>query len=153
VHPAISGGASALVSVRTVHGHLLQEHPATLEHLRQPFIRDVVTPGGDRDRQAIAANAFPIVSGSPADPLLRYMRYWIERGHQEAGQPLGPGALADLDRLDAALNAPAFRYVLLLERGDLLFIDNPRIAHDRTAYGDDPARPRLMLRLWLNGGG
>ena len=153
VHPAASGGASALVSVRTVHGHLLREHPATVARLREPFLRDVVTPGGSRDRQAIAANAFPIFSGSPADPLLRYMRYWIERGHQEAGQPLGPGALADLDRLDAALNAPAFRHAFLLEPGDLLFIDNHRIAHDRTAYVDDPSRPRLMLRLWLNGSG
>ena len=47
------------------------------------------------------------------------MRYWIERGHQEAVQPLGPGALADLDRLDAALNAPAFRHVFVVEPGDL----------------------------------
>jgi hypothetical protein len=151
VHPAASGGASALVSARTVHGHLLREHPGTVARLGQPFLRDVVTPGGSRDPQAIAANAFPIFSGSPADPLLRYMRFWIERGQREAGQPLGPRALADLDRLDAALNAPAFRHELWLESGDLLFIDNHRIAHDRTAYADDPARPRLMLRLWLNG--
>lgn len=153
VRPALSGGASALVSVRTVYRHLLREHPDTVARLRQPFIRDVVTPGGDRDPEAIAANAFPILSGPPADPRLRYMRYWIEQGQKQVGQPLGPGALADLDRLDAALNAPAFRHVFAMEPGDLLFLDNQRIAHDRTAYVDDPSRPRLMLRLWLNEGG
>ena len=150
VRPAASGGASALVSVRTVLGHLLRHHPATVARLRQSFIRDVVTPGGARDPEAITANAFPIVSGAAADPILRYMRLWIERGQQEVGQPLGPRALADFDRLDAALNAPAFRHVFALEAGDLLFIDNHRIAHDRTAYLDDPSQPRLMLRLWLN---
>jgi alpha-ketoglutarate-dependent taurine dioxygenase len=110
----------------------------------------VVTPGGDRDRQAILANTFPIFSGSPADPTMRYMRYWIEKGQQEAGHPLDAGALADLDRLDAALNAPEFRHEFLLLPGDLLLLDNHRITHDRTTYRDEPSQPRLMLRLWLN---
>ncbi|MEY4354142.1 MAG: hypothetical protein RLZZ609_2383 [Cyanobacteriota bacterium] len=150
VRPAASGGASALASVRAVHGHLLQEDPALVARLSRCFIRDVVTPGGDRDRQAILANAFPIFSGSPADPTMRYMRYWIEKGQQEAGHPLDAGALADLDRLDAALNAPEFRHEFLLLPGDLLLLDNHRITHDRTTYRDEPSQPRLMLRLWLN---
>jgi hypothetical protein len=150
VRPAASGGASALASVRAVHGHLLQQDPALVVRLRRSFIRDVVTPGGDRDRQAILANTFPIFSGSPADPTMRYMRYWIEKGQQEAGHPLDAGALADLDRLDAALNAPEFRHEFLLLPGDLLLLDNHRITHDRTTYRDEPSQPRLMLRLWLN---
>jgi hypothetical protein len=32
-----------------------------------------------------------------------------------------------------------------------LFCDNHKTAHDREAYRDDPAAPRLMVRLWLNG--
>ncbi|MFN5465973.1 MAG: TauD/TfdA family dioxygenase [Cyanobacteriota bacterium] len=150
VRPAASGGASALASVRAVHGLLLQQDPALVVRLRRSFIRDVVTPGGDRDRQAILANTFPIFSGSPADPTMRYMRYWIEKGQQEAGHPLDAGALADLDRLDAALNAPEFRHEFLLLPGDLLLLDNHRITHDRTTYRDEPSQPRLMLRLWLN---
>jgi hypothetical protein len=150
VRPAASGGASALASVRAVHGLLLQQDPALVVRLRRSFIRDVVTPGGDRDRQAILANTFPIFSGSPADPTMRYMRYWIEKGQQKAGHPLDAGALADLDRLDAALNAPEFRHEFLLLPGDLLLLDNHRITHDRTTYRDEPSQPRLMLRLWLN---
>ena len=150
VRPAASGGASAVASARAVHGDLLQRHPATVERLRQSFLRDVVTPGGARDQEEIRANAFPIFSGPPADPILRYMRYWIETGQRVAGLPLGPEALADLDRLDAALNAPRFRHEFSLEAGELLFLDNHRVAHDRTAYVEAPDSPRLMLRLWLN---
>ncbi len=68
----------------------------------------------------------------------------------EAGHPLGQRALADLDALDATLQAPRFRHEFLLEAGDLLFVDNHRLAHDRTAYSDGAGPPRLMLRLWVN---
>jgi hypothetical protein len=150
IQPAASGGLSAVASVRAIQAHLLRTDPAMLARLRRPYIRDVVTPGGDRDRAAIQANAFPILAGPPADPILRYMRHWIETGHQRAGQPLDPQVLADFDQLDAALNDPLFRHAFSLKRGDLLFLDNHRIVHGRTAYGEDPARPRRMLRLWLN---
>ncbi|MEB3316680.1 MAG: TauD/TfdA family dioxygenase [Cyanobacteriota bacterium] len=150
VRPAASGGASAVASARAVHTHLLSTQPELVARLRRPFIRDVVTPGGDRRRAVIKANAFPIFAGSLEDPTLRYMRHWIETGQREAGQPLGPRDLADLDALDAALTSERFRHAFLLAPGDLLFVDNHRLAHDRTAYVDDPERPRLLLRLWVN---
>jgi hypothetical protein len=150
VRPATSGGASAVASARAVHNHLLSAQPELVARRRRPFLRDVVTPGGDRRRAAIAANAFPIFAGPPEDPTLRYMRHWIETGQREAGQPLGPRALADLDALDAALASPRFRHAFLLAPGDLLFVDNHRLAHDRTAYVDAVKQPRLMLRLWVN---
>ena len=150
VRPAASGGASAVASARAVHNHLLATQPDLVARLRQPFMRDVVTPGGDRRRRVIEANAFPIFAGPPEDPTLRYMRHWIETGQREAGHPLGPRALADLDALDAALDSPRFRHTFLLRPGDLLFVDNHRLAHDRTAYVDGVEAPRLMLRLWVN---
>ncbi len=150
LQPGASGGESAVASVAAVHAHLLGRDPALVERLREPFIRDVVTPGGNRDRDTLRANAFPIFAGAEDQPTLRYMRLWIERGQAEAGLPLGPRALADLDILDAALNAPGHRHDFRLEAGDLLLLDNHRIAHGRAAYNDDPQRPRRLLRLWLN---
>jgi hypothetical protein len=153
LQPGASGGDSAVASAAAVQAHLLGRDPALVERLRKPFIRDVVTPGGNRDREAIRANAFPIFAGAEDQPTLRYMRLWIERGQAEAGTPLGPEARADLDTLDAALNAPAHCHSFRLEAGDVLFLDNHRIAHGRAAYDDDPQRPRRLLRLWLNARG
>ena len=51
--------------------------------------------------------------------------------------------------LDAALAREDHVLPIQLDAGDLLFIDNTTIAHDRDAYEDDPSAPRLMLRLWL----
>lgn len=58
--------------------------------------------------------------------------------------PEESGALAELDtRLDEA--AIDFR----LEAGDIVMLDNRRIAHDRRPFTDDPDAPRLIERLWI----
>jgi hypothetical protein len=40
---------------------------------------------------------------------------------------------------------------MTLERGDLQFVHNHTLLHDRTAFDDfpEPARRRYLLRLWL----
>jgi len=40
---------------------------------------------------------------------------------------------------------------MTLERGDLQFVHNHTLLHDRTAFEDypEPARRRYLLRLWL----
>jgi alpha-ketoglutarate-dependent taurine dioxygenase len=34
--------------------------------------------------------------------------------------------------------------------GDMQFLDNRVILHSRTAYEDDPAHPRDLLRIWVD---
>lgn len=150
IRPAVEGGGSRLVSAVAVHAHLAAHHPEVLERLNRPFHRDVVTPGdADRALGLIRTNAFPVYSQGPDGPTLRYMRYWIEKGHERIGLPLDRCDREAFDRLDQLLNAPEFCHSFAMGAGDLLFIDNHRLAHDRAAYRDDPAAPRLMVRLWL----
>ena len=144
------GGGSRLVSVVAVHDQLAQTHPALLQHLKGSFHRDLVTPGSRNDLAGIKANRFPVFCDASDGPTLRYMRYWIETGHQRIGQPLEPLDRDAFDALDAALNDPQLRHDFAMAPGDLLFIDNHKVAHDREAYQDDPNAPRLMVRLWLN---
>jgi hypothetical protein len=150
IRAAPVGGGSRLVSVVAVHDQLAQSHPALLQRLKRFFHRDLVTPGSCNDLAGIKANRFPIFSDASDGPTLRYMRYWIEKGHQRIGQPLVSLDLEAFDALDAALNDPQLRYDFAMAPGDLLFIDNHKVAHDRDAYQDDPHAPRLMVRLWLN---
>jgi alpha-ketoglutarate-dependent taurine dioxygenase len=153
VRQAPVGGGSRLVSAVAVHDHLATHHPRQLERLHHRFHRDIVTPGSQPDPALIQANHFPIFSQSSDGPTLRYMRYWIEKGHERLSKPLSREDLDAFDTLDATLNDPTFRHDFPLAAGDLLFIDNHKLAHDREAYLDDPRAPRLMVRLWLNAGG
>jgi hypothetical protein len=151
IRQAPIGGGSRLVSGVAVHDYLCSHHPDVLARLKQPFHRDVVTPGAtDNALELIKKNSFPVFSDTNEGPTFRYMRYWIEKGHQRIGSPLDRSDLAAFDRLDQTLNDTEFRYDFNLNPGDLLFIDNHKLAHDRDAFIDDPQAPRLMVRLWLN---
>jgi len=149
VRQAPRGGESRLVSALQVHDDLQRSVPHLLDRLRGEFVRDVVTPGSERDPEVVRRNRFPVFAPG-GRVALRYMRYWIERGHARVGEPLDDEAVAAFDALDAALEDPRNVLRFRMEPGDLLFIDNTTVAHDRDGFVDDPHEPRLMLRLWLS---
>jgi alpha-ketoglutarate-dependent taurine dioxygenase len=49
------------------------------------------------------------------------------------------------------LNEPALRVEFALEQGDLFFVNNRWILHNRTAFEDHPEaeQRRHLVRLWL----
>ena len=153
VRQAPVGGGSRLASALAVHEHLQAVDPASLLRLKRWFYRDVVTPGVANPRALIANNQFPVFSDAADGPTLRYMRYWIEKGHERLGLPLADADRRAFDALDAALNHPRFCHSFQLQEGDILMVDNHKLVHDREAYEDTPLRPRHLIRLWLNEGG
>jgi hypothetical protein len=146
--PARSGGLSQVVSGVAVHDVLRRESPDVLEVLSRPFHFD--RRGGVRAGEAPTARS-PVLSQAGREPLYRYLRYWIEAGHEKAGEPLTPQQLRALDVLDGVLARPGLRAEFALKPGDMFFINNRWILHNRTAFEDhaDPARRRHLVRLWL----
>ncbi len=143
-----SGGSSKVVSAVQVHEVLRHRSSSLLEILYQDFIRDIVTPGADRDPKKIEANRFPIFCYK-ASLTMRYMRYWIERGHLITGVPLLNEEISAMDALDEELsrNEHVFRFQLL--PGDMLWVANRVVAHDRDAYTENVEYPRWLQRQWV----
>jgi hypothetical protein len=50
---------------------------------------------------------------------------------------------------EATANDPALYLDMDFRPGDVQWLRNAFVLHKRTAYEDDPARPRHLLRLWL----
>jgi len=145
---ARAGGASQIVSGRTAAQVLRREYPEALATLCRPFHVD--RRGGVREGEA-ATVLRPAIDCSQPEPLFRYLRYWIDAGHQKAGVPLTAEQHEALDRLDQVLNRQALRAEFSLEPGQLYFINNRWILHNRTAFEDypEPERRRHLVRLWL----
>ena len=151
LQPAREGGESRISSALTAHKVLQQACPQLLELLYCDFIRDIVTPGKHPTIQCRLQNRFPIFCHDPDRGLnFRYMRYWIETGQQCVGRPLTSIQVKALDALEQALEAPGTVATFTMQPGEMLWLDNRTVAHDRTAYVDDPLRPRCLLRMWLN---
>jgi alpha-ketoglutarate-dependent taurine dioxygenase len=145
---AHAGGLSQVVSGYSVHERLLAEHPDALDVLYRPFQFD--RRGGLRPGDAPTI-AFPIFSADGAELQIRYLRYWIEAGHEKAGVPLSAAQKTALDLFDSVANIPELRIEFHLEPGDIFFINNRWILHNRTAFEDnpEPERRRHLVRLWL----
>ena len=56
---------------------------------------------------------------------------------------------AALDLLDQLLEAPDNVVRFAMARGDLFWINNRRLAHNRTAYRDTPGNVRQLQRMWI----
>jgi len=148
VQTARSGGLSQVVSGYGVHNELLARHPDALELLYQPWHID--RRGGVRPGDAPTVQ-YPVLSRDERGLTYRYLRYWIEAGYEKIGRPLNEAQRQALDALDAVANDPALRVEFALEPGDMFFINNRWILHNRTAFvdHDEPERRRHLVRLWL----
>jgi alpha-ketoglutarate-dependent taurine dioxygenase len=148
LNTAKSGGESQVVSGHSVLDELRAEDADALEVLRRSFHFD--RRGGVRPGEEPTVR-FPIVAGDGPDLLIRYLRYWIEVGQEKAGQPLTAAQTKALDLLDRVAAQPRLRAEFMLRPGDMFFINNRWILHNRTAFEDhaEPERKRHYVRLWL----
>ena len=145
---ARSGGLSQMVSALSVHNRLRERHPAALETLYQPFHID--RRGGIRPGEGPTALA-PVFERHGHGLLCRYLRYWIHAGHDRAGVPLTAAQCDALDTLDRVAADPALRVEFALEPGQMYFINNRWLLHNRTGFEDhtEPELRRHLVRLWL----
>jgi alpha-ketoglutarate-dependent taurine dioxygenase len=146
---ARSGGVSQLVSGHAVYQRLRERHPDALRALGQPFHVD--RRGGVRPGEAPTVRV-PVVCRDESGLTWRYLRYWIEAGHEKAQEPLTPAQRDALDVLDETLRDPALRVEFNLAPGDLFFLNNRWLLHNRTAFEDhaEPEKRRHLVRLWLS---
>jgi len=148
IRPAKSGGASRNTCALRAHQRLVEEDAKSLSVLQQPHLRDIVTPGADRSQRM--RNQFPVFGDqSGRGVTCRYMRFWIEKGYENAGVAVPEGLIESLDALDGYLEEEGAVANFRLQRGEMLWVDNCTTLHDRTGYEDDPDAPRLLLRQWV----
>jgi alpha-ketoglutarate-dependent taurine dioxygenase len=145
---AKAGGRSQIVSGYAVHNQLLRDHPRELAILYQPF--QVDRRGGVREGETPTVPV-PVFHAHDHQLLVRYLRYWIEAGHEKIGQPLTVEQKRALDVLDETLNRRELRVEFDLKPGEMYFINNRWTLHNRTAFEDhaDAERRRHLVRLWL----
>ncbi|MEO8345206.1 MAG: TauD/TfdA family dioxygenase [Betaproteobacteria bacterium] len=149
LQPAKAGGLSALVSSVTIYNELRERRPELACLLFEPLATDrrgEVPPG------AAPYFAIPVFNWHANTLSAMYQRQYIDSAQRFAGAPrLTPAHVEALDLFDALADDPALHLTMALEPGDIQFVHNHALLHDRTAFEDfpDPTRRRHLLRLWL----
>ncbi|MEZ5560344.1 MAG: TauD/TfdA family dioxygenase [Pseudomonadales bacterium] len=147
LQPARTGGQSRIVSTVTLFNQLLAERPDLTPRLFEPFKLD------GRGEHRPGSPPFSLIAPCAyADGTLRtfYHSEYMRSVERLAGGALSDDERAVLDFYDRVAADPAVHLDMWLEAGDMQFLSNHCIAHARTAYTDDPERPRHLLRLWLS---
>jgi hypothetical protein len=143
------GGASALVSSTTLYNELRARRPELAACLFEPLATDrrgEVPPG------AKPYFEIPVFNWFAGRLSAIYQRQYINSAQRFADAPrLNVQQCEALDLLDALADDPALHFTMELQPGDMQFVHNHTLLHDRTAFDDwpEPQRRRHLLRLWL----
>jgi alpha-ketoglutarate-dependent taurine dioxygenase len=146
LHPAPRGGISRFISLYAVHNQMLARHPRALARLYQPMFMD---------RQAEHAPEAPKVSWVPMFSWdgrrlqARLSSGLVRKGYalMEIAPP--PDVQDALAALTEVLDDPALTIEFTIARGQIQLLNNREFGHYRSAFEDDPAAPRHLVRLWV----
>jgi hypothetical protein len=143
------GGASLLVSALSIYNAMREECPELLARLLLPMPHDRrgEVPAGMKPYFEI-----PVYSWFANQLTVFYQRQYFDSAQRfPAARPLSNEDVRALDRFDAIANDPRLNLPMRLLPGDMQFVHNHNILHDRTGFEDwpEPQRKRHLLRLWL----
>ncbi|MFD0828033.1 TauD/TfdA family dioxygenase [Neobacillus sp. M.A.Huq-85] len=145
---AKSGGLSSIASAVAIYNEILEKHPEYLDILYRPFAHDL--RGEETEGQAPVVQS-PIFSYYDGKLSCRYIRQYVESAQSKTGIPLSQEEIEAFDFIDSLTHDENFHIDMMMEPGDMQFVNNYTVFHSRTHFEDyeEEDKKRYLLRLWL----
>lgn len=147
---ALSGGRSLLASAETALAITAELRPDLAPVLFEPLATD---RRGEIPEGADPWFGIPVLSWYREQLTVQYQRTYIDSASRLAGAPRPTSRQVEaMDLWDEILDRPDVHLTMDLEPGDMQFVHNHSLLHDRTAFVDrpEPSRRRHLLRLWVS---
>lgn len=147
---AKQGGASLLVSSTTIFNEMRRQRPDLLKLLLEPIATD---RRGEVPAGMLPYFLIPVFSYHQGFLTSIYQRQYIDSAQRFVDAPrLTAAHVEALDMFDNLANNPELNFAMQLQAGDLQFVYNHTMLHDRTGFEDwpDDQQKRHLLRLWLS---
>jgi hypothetical protein len=146
VRPAREGGLSLVASSAAVYNAMLERYPCLVGVLYDRFNLDW---RGEQPPGEPGWYSEPVYAWHEGKLSCRFSATLIESAQRVSGEPLTPVQREALQRVEEL--AEELCVQVAFRPGDLQFISNYRVLHDRTAFSDDGDRERgrLLYRVWL----
>lgn len=147
---AQEGGASLLVSTETIYNEMMQLRPDLAELLFQPIATD---RRGEVPEGAKPYFEIPVFNWYQGRLTGIYQRQYINSAQRfHDAMRLSEQHIEALNLFDSLANEPSLHLSMQLEHGDMQFVHNHSMLHDRTGFLDwpEPENRRHLFRLWLS---
>jgi hypothetical protein len=149
IREAMEGGVSLLVSTTTIYNEMLRRRPDLVALMFDPIATD--------RRGEVPENEKPYLEIPPLSWHVGFLTGFYQRQYIDSAQRfpealrLTPAHIEALDLFDTLANDSSLHFGMQLQPGDMQFVYNHALLHDRTAFRDWPAarERRHLLRLWL----
>ena len=150
IREAMEGGKSLLVSTTTIYNEMMRLRPDLAPLLFEPLATDRrgEVPEGQKPFFEI-----PVLNWHAGNLTGIYQRQYIDSAQRfPDALRLTPAHVEALDLFDTLANDPRLHFGMQLQPGDMQFVYNHGLLHDRTGFTDWPDAPkkRHLLRLWLS---
>lgn len=147
---AQEGGESLLVSAETIYNEMLKRRPDLAKLLFENIATD---KRGEIEPGKKPYFSIPVFSWYKEKLSVIYQRQYIESAQRFEEVPtLTPLHVEALDLFDELANDSSLNISMQLEKGDMQFVHNHSMLHDRGSFIDWPQveKRRHLLRLWLS---
>jgi Taurine catabolism dioxygenase TauD, TfdA family len=150
IREAMEGGRSLLVSSTTLYNEMQRRRPDLAALMFEPVATDRrgEVPEGEKPYFEI-----PVLNWHAGFLTGIYQRQYVDSAQRFPDAPrLTPAHVEALDLFDTLANDPCLHLSMQLLPGDMQFVYNHALLHDRTAFRDWPEahKKRHLLRLWLS---
>ena len=144
------GGKSLLVSVASIYNKMRASRPDLLALLFEPIATD---RRGEIPDGAKAYFEIPVLNWYQGKLTGMYQRQYIDSAQRFPDvKPLTAAHIEALDYFDQLANDSKLNFGMQLQEGDMQFVYNHSMLHDREGFTDwpDAKDRRYLFRLWLS---
>ncbi|MEX2468436.1 MAG: TauD/TfdA family dioxygenase [Pseudohongiellaceae bacterium] len=153
VRPAQQGGINNISCSMAIHNELLESWPDYLEPLYRGFHYNIRGNGPVGKYEDITAHRVPVFSYHQGMLSCRYNQKAILTAQElPFSEPLSELEQQAVNKVAELAMRDDIRFDVHLEAGDLAFLNNNTVLHNRDHFIDheDESRKRLLLRQWIN---
>ncbi len=153
VRPAKEGGVNNISCTMAIYNELVETHPEYLEPLYTGFHYNIRGNGPIGPYQDITQHRVPVFSYYKDQLSCRYNQKAILTAEELPGvEPLTTLEKEAINYIAELAMRDDIRFDVYLEVGDIAFLNNNTVFHNRDSFIDheDPKKRRLLLRQWVN---
>lgn len=148
INKAKEGGLSRFASVYSLHNLMLQRYPKHLKRLYRPVLFDRVLEHAEDEPMVLRA---PVFQWNGESLKARTNAVYIRQGYDLGEVEMDAELIDALEALIEVTNDPDLSVEMLMERGQMQYLNNSVVLHYRSSYVDydEPERKRHCVRMWF----